>query len=150
MPWLRRFLQFCLCFWRIGKNSCETSFIYLWLISSFFDGSLVSTRSLLMFGMLASSITAFAISYSTAWSMRVNTSTSYSMVGALNKLPVALSGMIFFSRERHLINSWNIVSIILAFSSGIIYSIAMNMRKGYTQLRVGEEQKIPLKALLKI
>ena len=47
-------------------------------------------------GILVSSFSAFAISYSTSWSMRVTSSTTYSMVGALNKLPIAVAGMIFF------------------------------------------------------
>lgn len=74
--------------------------------------------------MLASSVAAFAISYSTAWSMRVSTSTSYSMVGALNKLPIALSVMLFFARERALVNTGQIVSVLFGFGSGVVYSVA--------------------------
>ena len=64
------------------------------------------------------------ISYSTAWSMRVSTSTSYSIVGALNKLPIAVSGMIFFSKERKTVNTGTAFGILTAFIGGIVYSIA--------------------------
>lgn len=63
--------------------------------------------------MIASSIAAFAISYSTAWSVRVASSTTYSMVGALNKLPIAISGMLFFTAERKVVNLGNLLSIII-------------------------------------
>ncbi|RUS12631.1 hypothetical protein BC938DRAFT_478634 [Jimgerdemannia flammicorona] len=46
--------------------------------------------------MVFSGVSAFAISYTSAWCVRVTSSTTYSMVGALNKLPIAASGMIFF------------------------------------------------------
>lgn len=88
------------------------------------DGPLVGSRNALFVGMVASSLAAFAISYSTAWSVRVASSTTYSMVGALNKLPVALSGILFFPRERHVVNGGNIVSVMIAFASGVVYSVA--------------------------
>jgi GDP-mannose transporter len=74
--------------------------------------------------MIASSISAFAISYSTAWSVRVSSSTTYSMVGSLNKLPIAVSGIIFFTAERKVVNVGNIFSVVLAFFSGVVYSVA--------------------------
>ncbi|CAI2166692.1 14464_t:CDS:2 [Funneliformis geosporum] len=53
-------------------------------------------RNTLVIAILFSGISAFGISYTSAWCVRVTSSTTYSMVGALNKLPVAASGMIFF------------------------------------------------------
>jgi GDP-mannose transporter len=78
----------------------------------------------LVLGILLSSLFAFFIGFSTAWCMRVATSTSYGMVGALNKLPVAFSGMMFFPEERKNANIGSIMSIFLAFSSGLVYSLA--------------------------
>lgn len=100
-------------------------------------------RSALFLGILASSMFAFAISYSTAWSVRVSSSTTYSMVGALNKLPIAISGMVFFGAERKAVNAGNILSVIIgtrlpwrarlimfvAFFSGIMYSLAQIQQK---------------------
>lgn len=50
----------------------------------------------LIIGIVISSICTFAISFSTSWCVRITGPTTYSMVGALNKLPIAILGMIFF------------------------------------------------------
>lgn len=106
---------------------------------------MAAQRGALFFGIFASSFTAFAISYSTAWSMRVSTSTSYSMVGALNKLPIALSGMIFFSKERALVNIWSIISVALGFTSGLVYSISQLREK--VPIKRPTADKVPLKEI---
>ena len=54
----------------------------------------------LLTSMVLSGFAGFFISFTTAWCLRVAPSTTYSMVGALNKLPVALSGVMFFPLER--------------------------------------------------
>ncbi len=87
------------------------------ILHSFGTGSLVPMRNALFLGILASSIFAFAISYSTAWSVRVSTSTTYSMVGSLNKLPIAISGMVFFGAERKVANAGNILSVVIGRAS---------------------------------
>jgi GDP-mannose transporter len=46
--------------------------------------------------MVFSGVSAFAMSYASAWCVRTTSSTTYSMVGALNKLPIAASGIVFF------------------------------------------------------
>lgn len=46
--------------------------------------------------MIFSGASAFAMSYASAWCVRTTSSTTYSMVGALNKLPIAASGILFF------------------------------------------------------
>jgi GDP-mannose transporter len=101
----------------------------------------------LLFGIVASSFTAFAISYSTAWSMRVSTSTSYSMVGALNKLPIALSGMIFFKKERAMVNLWTVLSVILGFASGLVYSVSQMAGKSKIMQERAPE-RVPLKEIV--
>ena len=90
----------------------------------FGSGPMVESRSSLLAGMLLSSVSAFMISYSTAWSVRVASSTTYSMCGALNKLPIAISGLLFLSSERATFNLGNLASVLLAFASGILYSMA--------------------------
>lgn len=81
-------------------------------------------RTALFLGIGASAVAAFMISYATAWCARVATSTSYGMVGSLNKLPIALSGMLFFPEERKAANRGNLLSILVAFASGMLYSWA--------------------------
>ncbi|KAF7370811.1 UDP-galactose transporter [Mycena sanguinolenta] len=53
-------------------------------------------RNVLLFAIAFSGAAAVGISFTTAWCIRATSSTTYSMVGALNKLPVAASGMLFF------------------------------------------------------
>nr|CAG8616640.1 14648_t:CDS:2 [Entrophospora candida] len=63
----------------------------------------------------------FTISYASAWCIRVTSSTTYSMVGALNKLPMAASGMIFFGDPT---TFGSVSAVLVGFFSGVLYSIA--------------------------
>ncbi|KAJ2996158.1 GDP-mannose transporter into the lumen of the Golgi [Globomyces sp. JEL0801] len=76
----------------------------------------------LLYGIVVSSICTFAISFSTAWCVRVTGPTTYSMVGALNKLPIAVFGMIFF--DDAVINFASISGLLMAFFAGALYSYA--------------------------
>ncbi|KAF5347226.1 hypothetical protein D9758_011093 [Tetrapyrgos nigripes] len=69
---------------------------------------------------------AVGISYTTAWCIRVTSSTTYSMVGALNKLPVAASGMIFFG---DVVTVGSVSAIAVGFFAGIMYAVAKNNQK---------------------
>lgn len=46
--------------------------------------------------MIFSGVSAFGMSYASAWCVRTTSSTTYSMVGSLNKLPIAVSGIVLF------------------------------------------------------
>ncbi|CAG8731024.1 7447_t:CDS:2, partial [Gigaspora rosea] len=81
----------------------------------------IEVRNTLLMAILFSGISAFAISYASAWCVRVTSSTTYSMVGALNKLPVAASGMIFFNDP---VTFGSVSAITVGFIAGILYSIA--------------------------
>ncbi|ORX47942.1 hypothetical protein BCR36DRAFT_584635 [Piromyces finnis] len=72
-------------------------------------------------GILISSIASFAISYCSSWCVRVTSSTTYSMVGALNKLPISVAGMIFFDDP---VTFGGICGVAIAFASGILFSYA--------------------------
>src|SRR4051812_4520097 len=99
--------------------------------------------------MAFSGAAAVFISYTTAWCIRVTSSTTYryvvlqerftpdgrhfsaadlpsirllrSMVGALNKLPVAASGMIFFGDP---VNFGSVSAVGSGFVAGLVYAIA--------------------------
>jgi len=71
--------------------------------------------------MVLSGVSSVAISYCSAWCVRVTSSTTYSMVGALNKLPIALSGLIFFAAA---VNFWSVSSIFVGFAAGLVYAVA--------------------------
>jgi multidrug transporter EmrE-like cation transporter len=74
-----------------------------------------------LFATFLSGVASLSISYSSAWCVRVTSSTTYSMVGALNKLPVALLGMVFFGNAATL---GGILSLFLGIASGVVYSQA--------------------------
>ncbi|OGM42453.1 GDP-mannose transporter 1 [Aspergillus bombycis] len=78
-------------------------------------------RSSIMFAMILSGLSSVFISYTSAWCVRVTSSTTYSMVGALNKLPIALSGLIFFDAP---VTFPGVSAIVVGFVSGIVYAIA--------------------------
>lgn len=67
---------------------------------------------------------AILISYTTAWCIRATSSTTYSMVGALNKLPVALSGMVFFHDPPVTLSS--VSAITVGFFAGLVYAFGKN------------------------
>lgn len=73
--------------------------------------------------MIFSGAIVVLISYSTAWCMRTTSSTTYSMVGALNKLPVAASGMIFFNDP---VTFGSVSAVLSGFFAGIVYAVAKN------------------------
>lgn len=81
----------------------------------------IETRNNLMIGFIYSGLATIFISYSSAWCIRVTSSTTYSMVGALNKLPIAVSGLVFFSAP---VTFGSVSAIIIGFVSGIVYAWA--------------------------
>ncbi|CAI8506298.1 unnamed protein product [Hanseniaspora opuntiae] len=87
--------------------------------------------------MIVSGMFSVGISYCSGWCVRVTSSTTYSMVGALNKLPIALAGMIFFDAPK---NFLSILSIMIGFLAGIVYTQA-KQKKAKEQKPV--ETKLP-------
>ncbi|KAI1431613.1 hypothetical protein GGR50DRAFT_678662 [Xylaria sp. CBS 124048] len=79
----------------------------------------VESRNSLFIGMIYSGLGAILISYCSAWCIRVTSSTTYSMVGSLNKLPIAISGLIFFAAP---VTMGSVSAIFLGFVSGIVYT----------------------------
>ncbi|KAK1927351.1 hypothetical protein DB88DRAFT_477706 [Papiliotrema laurentii] len=78
-------------------------------------------RSFLLSAIVFSGAVAVFISYSTAWCVRTCGSTTYSMVGALNKLPVAASGILFFGDPA---NMGNVSAIAVGGVAGVVYAVA--------------------------
>lgn len=81
----------------------------------------VETRNSLLIGMVYSGLAAIFISYCSAWCIRVTSSTTYSMVGSLNKLPIAVSGLIFFDAP---VTFGSVSAIAIGFVSGLVYTFA--------------------------
>ncbi|KAH8093741.1 UDP-galactose transporter [Cristinia sonorae] len=84
------------------------------------------TRNFLLLAIAFSGAAAVGISYTTAWCVRVTSSTTYSMVGALNKLPVAASGMIFFGDP---VTFGSVSAVSVGFFAGLVYAVAKNNQK---------------------
>jgi GDP-mannose transporter len=80
-----------------------------------------ASRHSLMLAMTYSGLGTIFISYASAWCIRVTSSTTYSMVGALNKLPIAVSGLIFFDAP---VTFGSVSAIFIGFVSGIVYAWA--------------------------
>ncbi|KAI8870765.1 UDP-galactose transporter [Ramicandelaber brevisporus] len=95
-------------------------------IKYYADAKNVSQRNEFVVANLISGCAAFAISYCSSWCIRMTTSTTYSMVGALNKLPIALFSMVYFGDK---LNFGGILALIVGFSAGLVYSHAKNVQK---------------------
>ncbi|KAL1889807.1 GDP-mannose transporter into the lumen of the Golgi [Sporothrix stenoceras] len=89
------------------------------------------TRTSQMIGICYSGFMAVAISYCSAWCVRVTSSTTYSMVGALNKLPIAISGLIFFDAP---VTVGGVSAIAIGFVSGLLYAWAKVRQKAQEAL----------------
>ncbi|KAG7093873.1 GDP-mannose transporter into the lumen of the Golgi [Marasmius oreades] len=98
------------------------------------------TRKFLLFVIAFSGAAAVGISYTTAWCIRVTSSTTYSMVGALNKLPVAASGMLFFGDP---VTTGSVSAVAVGFFAGVLYAVAKNNQKK-VESRTQADAIIPL------
>lgn len=76
--------------------------------------------------MIFTGLSSIFISYTSAWAVRATSSTTYSMVGALNKLPIAISGLVFFDAPVTLAS---VSAIFVGFVSGIVYAVAKIWQK---------------------
>ncbi|KAH6680001.1 hypothetical protein F5X68DRAFT_270018 [Plectosphaerella plurivora] len=92
-----------------------------WSAANFAHNLPADQRTSMLIGIFYSGLAAIFISYCSAWCIRVTSSTTYSMVGALNKLPIAISGLVFFSAP---ITFGSVSAIFLGFVSGIVYTVS--------------------------
>lgn len=84
------------------------------------------SRSYMIGAMIFTGLSSIFISYASAWCVRVTSSTTYSMVGALNKLPIAISGLIFFDAP---VTVGSVSALFVGFVSGIVYTVAKVWQK---------------------
>ncbi|KAI8083070.1 uncharacterized protein BX664DRAFT_339760 [Halteromyces radiatus] len=96
-------------------------------------------RSQMIYAMIFSGASAFVMSYASAWCVRTTSSTTYSMVGALNKLPIAASGILFFGDPATFAN---VTAIIVGFIAGLVYSYAKTF--GNKSNNTQQQQSIPM------
>lgn len=67
---------------------------------------------------VASSLLAFCISFASLWFLSSTTATTYSLVGSLNKIPVAIIGLIVFNVPW---SPQNLLSILVGLGAGVIF-----------------------------
>lgn len=65
------------------------------------------------------------------------------MVGALNKLPIAASGMIFFGDP---VTLGSVSAVTIGFFAGIVYAVAKNNQKKAESARPQADTVLPLTA----
>ena len=70
-------------------------------------------------------------------------SSKISMVGALNKLPIAASGMIFFGDP---VTFGSVSAVSIGFFAGIVYAVAKNNQKKAESARAQADAILPLTA----
>lgn len=107
-----------------------TLFLEDWSSTNLHKNFPPDARNAIITAMLISGLSSVFISYTSAWCVRVTSSTTYSMVGALNKLPIALSGLIFFDAP---VTFGSVSAIFIGFISGIVYALA--------KVRQGQQKK---------
>lgn len=101
------------------------------------------TRNSIFLAMFITGLSSVFISYTSAWCVRVTSSTTYSMVGALNKLPIALSGLIFFDAP---VTFPSVSAIVIGFISGLIYALAKIKQNAKPRTGVLPTTNIPVSA----
>ncbi|KAF8416522.1 hypothetical protein EV426DRAFT_710289 [Tirmania nivea] len=99
-------------------------------------------RNALIWAILISGLSTVFISYTSAWCVRVTSSTTYSMVGALNKLPIALSGLVFFNAP---VTFTSVTAITIGFVSGLVYALA-KVKQGKDKASALPTTNIPMSA----
>jgi GDP-mannose transporter len=96
-------------------------FIEDWSSANLVKNFPVDQRNNIILAMVISGLSSVFISYTSAWCVRVTSSTTYSMVGALNKLPIAISGLVFFDVP---VTFGSVSAIFVGFVSGMVYAWA--------------------------
>ena len=94
----------------------------------------IDRRNNIIAAMIFSGLSSVFISYTSAWCVRVTSSTTYSMVGALNKLPIAVSGLVFFDAP---VTVPSVSAIAVGFISGIVYALAKVKQQAKAKLGGG-------------
>ena len=79
------------------------------------------SRNNIIIAMIITGLGTVFISYSSAWCVRATSGATYSMVGALNKIPIAVSGLVFFDAP---VTLPSVSAIIIGAASGIVYAVA--------------------------
>lgn len=107
------------------------------LLSLLFDTYTFPPISLkLVILIVLSGVTAYLTSFSTAWAMKVLSSTSYSMIGALNKLALSATGFILFDEKY---SNKKMMSLLIGIIASLIYSLDSAKTLSISQTQQAQE-----------
>jgi GDP-mannose transporter len=67
---------------------------------------------------LVSALCGFLISFCSLWFLSTTTATTYSLVGSLNKIPIATIGLLMFEKAWRL---ENVASVAVGLVAGVIF-----------------------------
>ena len=98
-----------------------TFFFEDWSAASINQNFPPESRNNIILAMVITGLGTVFISYTSAWCVRVTSGATYSMVGALNKIPIAVSGLVFFDAP---VTVPSVSAIVIGAASGIVYSVA--------------------------
>ncbi|KIW16633.1 GDP-mannose transporter 1 [Exophiala spinifera] len=101
------------------------------------------SRNGIISAMIFTGLSSIFISYTSAWCVRATSSTTYSMVGALNKLPIAVSGLIFFDAP---VTIPSVSAIFVGFVSGLVYAVAKVRESAKPKTGILPTSSIPMSA----
>lgn len=77
------------------------------------------------FAAIISGFVGFFISFASLWFLSTTTPTIYSLVGSLNKIPVAFIGMLLFDSA---ISTKNVVSVSIGLAAGVLFGVAKSRK----------------------
>ncbi len=72
---------------------------------------------------LLSALVSFGISFASLWFLSTSTPTTYSLVGSLNKVPIAILSLALF-QDRNLHNPHNLGSVGIGLLAGVVFVFA--------------------------
>ena len=111
------------------NNLLSLPFLLLLMLASGEAGSVLAEPALRRPGFLlaagASALLAFGISFASLWFLSTTTATTFGLVGSLNKVPVALLGLVAFNVPY---NMQNVASILVGLAAGIVFVKAKQAR----------------------
>jgi len=114
------------------NNLLSLPFIAVLMLAFDEHKSLMSQQALHVWGFqlaaVGSGIIGFAISFCSLWFLSTTTPTTYSLVGSLNKIPLALIGLVSFNAKPSLQNT---MSVGIGLLAGVVF--------GYVKSRPSKE-----------
>ncbi|KAI9338010.1 GDP-mannose transporter into the lumen of the Golgi [Obelidium mucronatum] len=111
--------------------------LYSWYLGSADEGEWNG----LVLAIILSGVTQFGIAYCSAWCLRVTSSTTLSMAGTLNKLPLSIIGMILFEDA---LTTQRVEGVFLAVFGGVLYCRAKMFSEAPAQPKSDDIEKMRL------